>query len=1373
MKSHRKLPKGKPIGLKKLSFRLEHRLGTSSYKKKLTGEVEVPCAVKKAGSKTRSLTSWFEVVKLIKKKLESEHREPSKSQVARHPRKQRLRERDLILTQKFNHFRASNADGSGLRLLLSGDVETNPGPKGGECEQCDHHLQVTTYNVRGLGDEKKVRHLINLIYKTGMKKNSDQIFCLQETYITKPGKIPYLWRGNFHLTPGTGNGQGCVTLLSPHLNVIEASEVEGRAHVLAVQRTPDTQTTYIVANIYAPTLNNFNKLEFFEKVLDKVSEFSERHNCETIIIPGDFNLVFRAAETKNRFFSNQEKRIANFVKDFANSINLADIWDVNEHKTPFTWRRPNTDCFSTIDRIMYSKNYLTLESATVNWSYSFSDHAAVKACFNKKDISQNVRSRIVRLDPSLAKSNIYGPIIIQEYNSLIETIPTGWNPHQKLEFAKVCIRSVVEKVQADRKRKEITEEESLNSELEISINKLAQGDSRDPNMLIEHIEDLRARKATLIEEKGARLAEKLGTKWYNEGEKSSRYFMRLLNRTSPDKFEGILKEDGNLVTDDKLIEEEILSFYKKLYEDKKEVDNRDANFFDQVDPLADEEDVWTTEKITIEAVRETLHTCKDSCPGPDGIPYSYIGLLWVSFGKLLVEAWNYSLEVKELPPSHKASFLKLIPKAGKDLKKLTNWRPITLSNCDHKLITKTYARRLSEKIAAKIGERQTAYLKGRLINDNIRGVTSIIDLLNREGGTGLIVALDAKKAFDSVDHGYIEKCLVKFGCSRFVPIFRTLYKNLNTDIIINGRITPGFAVNRGVKQGDPLSCVLFIMCIEPLLKNIESNPGIAPCQSVNLNCELPKAFAYADDVNCVMEDSETSLRNLFLEYERLTKISGLELNADKTELMKIGSEVESSYTVNYQNSRYELNTLNKIKMNGIFLQRGTDEMAEANVEAVMEKMNAHFKSWSRRSLSLLGKILIVKTFGISQVIYLLQSMTLKDIHFKRINALLYKFIWNRHFLSAKAPDRIKRTILTTPISLGGFGMLDIVELDDSLKLRALGRILTSAHPFNRIVRHQLDLSSFFNPHSSLPSDSVSYKAIELLRKDREKLWLDDKLNSDKNLIAAIGEINLKEVVTTRGQTSIAFFMAWTRGARKVRELSDQELTRLERHIRQDLIPKIKIAIRLNLPAPDDSFLKQYYIARSYKPLYKLSSKEIRESRKDKTPITKFKIGLDLNPKDSLTWCLRIKGLTSTSHKNTVLKVAHGDIYTQEKLNRFGLADSSKCPRCDQIETLKHKVIECQYAARIWTEVDTLSTKLGSPVDPNLDPVTRILGAGKNENLSTLTLKAEIMFIILRLQPDQNYLIHPKKLVIETARRLIIKEQNRKIKNSFIEALRED
>ena len=116
---------------------------------------------------------------------------------------------------------------------------------------------------------------------------------------------------------------------------------------------------------------------------------------------------------------------------------------------------------------------------------------------------------------------------------------------------------------------------------------------------------------------------------------------------------------------------------------------------------------------------------------------------------------------------------------------LTNWRPITLSNCDHKIITKTYSNRLSERLDLKIKERQTAYLKGRIINDNVRGLLGSIKASNEDGALdGLLVSLDAKKAFDSVEHSYIEDCLKRFGLKKFVPIFRILYKYLRSDIII-------------------------------------------------------------------------------------------------------------------------------------------------------------------------------------------------------------------------------------------------------------------------------------------------------------------------------------------------------------------------------------------------------------------------------------------------------------------------------------------------------------------------------------------------------------------------------------------------------------
>ena len=347
----------------------------------------------------------------------------------------------------------------------------------------------------------------------------------------------------------------------------------------------------------------------------------------------------------------------------------------------------------------------------------------------------------------------------------------------------------------------------------------------------------------------------------------------------------------------------------------------------------------------------TLVSCTDSSPGPDGIPYSYLRVLWNQIGATIVEAWNYTLSTGNLCPSHKLSYLKLIPKSDKDTKKLTNWRPITLSNCDHKIITKTYAGRLGTEIASCIKERQTAYIKGRIINDNIRAILGSICTANQEDAIdGLVVSLDAKKAFDSVDHGYIEKCLIKFRAGTFVPIFRILYKDLQTDIMINGQVVKGYRIKRGVKQGDALSCILFIMCMEPLLTNIENNPNIEPIHSAKLDADLPKAYAYADDVNCVTKNNPSSVQGIFDEYDRLTKLSGLELNADKTEMLRFKSghqlPIETTHDVRYNEGNYEVKTKNKVKINGILFQQSQARMRSDNIEAVLRKIDNQLRRWS-------------------------------------------------------------------------------------------------------------------------------------------------------------------------------------------------------------------------------------------------------------------------------------------------------------------------------------------------------------------------------------------------------------------------------------------
>ena len=1244
------------------------------------------------------------------------------------------------------------------RLRRGGNVETNPGPE----PRVQDSLAVVTYNVRGLKDEGKLRHLLNHCHKGADSAGLDCIYLFQETYLETPGKIPYIWRGNYYITAGEGNSGGCLTLVSSHLNIVSTREIEKRAHVLVCQRKGENAAAYIIVNLYAPNPNTREKIEFYERLFELVEELELLYDCQNVIVGGDFNLTFKDCEVRNRLRQAQEKRIAKLVEMEMNDVGLKDVW---KDAVEFTWRRPNTDNFSCIDHIFYNKAILRPTLIRTNWSLSYSDHAAIETRFTLTEAEPTLKTRIPRLDPSLIKTPENKAELELQFNEMWAHADNGWDPHTKLEYAKMCIRTVGEKLQAERKRKETGEEDEINEALNLAISQLEKGckSARDKDILIEYVEELRSRKEVLIESKGERLAEKLGSKWYNEGEKSTKYFLRLLNRKNRDVFGELINNQNETLNKAKDIEDEVVNFYKNLYEnyDRSNLTtNRDdASFFNNVNQISGNAAGEVTRPISIADLTGTLHTCKDSAPGPDGIPYSYLGALWTTMGPLICDAWNHSLRTGELCPSHKLSFLRLIPKAGKDPKKLNNWRPITLSNCDHKIITKAYSNRMAEKIKDVIKARQTAYLKGRLINDNIRSIMLSINLCSEpeENIDGLIVSLDAKKAFDSVEHSYIEKCLTHFGLSGFIPIFRVLYSDLRSDILINGKVVTGYKIKRGVKQGDALSCILFIMCMEPLISNIEANGSIESIFSEKLGDFLPKAYTYADDLNCTIKRTNEGLRAIFSEYARLTRLAGLELNADKTELMRFASDlvgrdfVAEEYLVEYLGRNYRIKTIKETKINGILFQLDKNEMRTRNVENVKRKMEMQLLNWSRRCLSTLGKILIVKTFGISQIIFVLQSMLLEKSDFKQLNAILYKFIWNKNFLASKAPERIKREIVATPTILGGYGMLDIEELDCGLKLRALGRLLVTEHPTLLLLRNKLDLSDFFFPSLDAKLDGFVARGVELLKLDRQTLWKEPLIESNVGFVRALRGSKILNVVKPRYKNNIALFMLRMRGKTKIADLNQGELRQIDQLlIDADLKTLISKVINLRLTNLDDSERGLYYCKGKWVQLNKLTSKELREARSKLLPLCVYKCGLIVDVSESAAWLRSCKALKSTAHKNAILRFVHGDIYSKERLFRFGLSDAPECEHCDNIETINHRIFECIYARNLWQEVKAL-TNSQQVVDLNY-----VTGAFNECSKVELTIHAEL---ILRLTRNlQTAQLNPTAYVRNLVKSLAKKER---------------
>ena len=172
--------------------------------------------------------------------------------------------------------------------------------------------------------------------------------------------------------------------------------------------------------------------------------------------------------------------------------------------------------------------------------------------------------------------------------------------------------------------------------------------------------------------------------------------------------------------------QKVKDFYQSLYT-KKHLNNNYSEFLDNLPKVSEASKAAMEADLTLEELQATMKSkgMKDTAPGPDGIPYSVYGKFWVTAGPLVLEAWKYSNEKGVLSRDQLLSTIMLLEKKGKNTEYLNNLRPITLTNCDLKIITKTFANRMSKVLEEIIHESQTAYIPGRYVHDNLRSLELI------------------------------------------------------------------------------------------------------------------------------------------------------------------------------------------------------------------------------------------------------------------------------------------------------------------------------------------------------------------------------------------------------------------------------------------------------------------------------------------------------------------------------------------------------------------------------------------------------------------------------------------------------------------------
>lgn len=881
-------------------------------------------------------------------------------------------------------------------------------------------LTIFSLNCRGLNKPFKRK----LIFSQCKKYD---ISCLQETYITYENYKQWSneWSGSIHYVEGTSNSNGLMILTNnKSYSVAVPKVVYSEKRILGIE-FEISDKKYLVVNIYAPNKKK-EKIRFYNNLYQLMNVDSEK-DYDTVIICGDFNSVIDNHLDIISGAPHDTAEVNNF-QTFMTNLDLYDTWRMfNPLIKDFTWHRKNPFTARRLDYILC--NNLTLPHV-INVEHEY------MSCSDHKAIVLKLKCEQFKRGPGIWKFNnslLNDRTFIDYINNLIGTFIVE-NSHKdaslKWELLKNEIKSKTIQYCNVKNQNTVSESKLLFKEIN-RINDLISGNP-ESQKLQESLQLLQQKYDILMIHKARGAQIRSRVKYIEDGERNTKYFLGIEKTRGSQNTIQQLKRNNTTINNPQIILDEIKHFYTDLYsKDKDVVDDIEAfeSFLSDVHipKLSVGEASSCESEISIKDISDALNQLNnDSAPGSDGLSVPFYKVFWVKLQHPLLESLISSLNKGELSVSQKRGIITLIHKGSNlDSNNLSNWRPITLLNTDYKIFSKVIAIRLQPIIDSLININQKGFIKGRNISDLIRLIDDSILTARLHKLPGLMVSVDFCKAFDSVSKSSIMNALNIFNFGpTFSKLVSVLINKSESNVRNGGWYSSFFPCEKGIRQGCCASPYLFLLVAELLSLKLRNSNKISGIYCARKNIQLNTVLQYADDTSLLLKD-EHELESSLEIIEEFGTLSGLKLNRHKSVVLPIGGYVRNEIDLN--NVRW-LKPNDHIKVLGIYFSA---EMEASNIDlnwkTKLQNMHSTINNWKKRKISLYGKVILCKTFILSKINYMLQSLSLPDSVLAEIDRIMFKFIWENQTSNKKVIEKISRSTLCQDFPDGGLKMISVKD----------------------------------------------------------------------------------------------------------------------------------------------------------------------------------------------------------------------------------------------------------------------------------------------------------------------------------------------------------